>query len=94
MSEQNKRKAERVKQEEHAKADQRKVTAEYAECNRLDAKEMCGANMKRILKKHVGGQRPHGIKKVQNDYAEATQNERMKFRRRVKSIIENKRNLN
>ena len=35
-----------------------------------------------------------GIKKVQNNYAEATQNERMKFRRRVKSIIETTRNLN
>ena len=69
--EQNKRKAERVRQEEHAKADQKKMTAEYAECNTLDAKEMCGANMKRILKKHVGDQRKHDIKKMPSDYAEA-----------------------
>jgi len=94
MSEQNKAKAERIKQEEHAKADRRKMTAEYAECNRLDAKEIDGANMKRISKKHVGEQREHSTRKVHKDYARATQNERMKFRRRVKSIIENKRNLN
>ena len=39
MNERNKRKAERFRQEEHAKADQRKMTVEYGECNRLDAKE-------------------------------------------------------
>jgi hypothetical protein len=94
MSERSKAKAERIKQEEHAKADRRKMTAEHAKCNRLDAKEIDGANMKRISKKHVGEQREQSTRKVHNDYARATQNERMKFRRRVKSIIENKRNLN
>ena len=64
MSEQNKAKVERIKQGEHAKADRRKMTAEYAECNRLDAKEIDRANMKRISKKHVGEQREHNNKRV------------------------------
>ena len=94
MSEKNKVRAEGIRQRQHAKADQRKTRAEHAECNRLDLKEKDKANMRRIAKQHEGEVRSDSKKKIERHYAKAAQNERMKFRRRVRTVIKNTRNLN
>ena len=50
--------------------------------------------MRRIAKQHEGEVRSDSKKKIERHYAKAAQNERMKFRRRVRTVIKNTRNLN